>query len=156
MIVTRVVSGGQLGADVGALLGAREAQVSTGGWAPKGWWTEGGSAPWLSTLGLQECPQEGYPARTHANVRDSDGTLIFGNPHSPGCRLTEKYAETLKRPWLRLLWPYAQDRAEAVDAVRYWLDSNRIGTLNVAGNRESMNPGIQEACQAFIRDAFNE
>src|SRR4051812_12471606 len=87
-MLDRVVSGGQSGADQAALRAARAANIPTGGWAPKGWRTEDGAAPWLADFGLVECPESGYPARTRANVRDSDVTVWFGDWHSPGGKTT--------------------------------------------------------------------
>ena len=74
----KIVSGGQTGADQAGLLAARAAGIETGGWAPEGWDTEDGPAPWLEDFGLTECTVAGYPARTEANARDSDGTAWFG------------------------------------------------------------------------------
>ena len=97
-MLDKIISGGQTGADQVALRAARAPGVPTGGWAPKGWLTEDGPAPWLADFGLAECPEPGYSARTLANVRDSDVTLRFGTaadcalslpsacprPHAPG------------------------------------------------------------------------
>jgi hypothetical protein len=83
-MLDRVISGGQTGADQAGLRAARGAGIPTGGWAPLGWLVESDdgrrniAAPWLADYGLAECPEPGYPARTKANVRDSDGTLWFG------------------------------------------------------------------------------
>ena len=57
MSLRKVVSGGQTGADQAGLRAARAAGIETGGWAPKGWETEEGPAPWLSDYGLKECPR---------------------------------------------------------------------------------------------------
>lgn len=40
MGLASVISGGQTGADFGALLAARDCGIETGGWAPKGWLRE--------------------------------------------------------------------------------------------------------------------
>src|SRR5262245_46647993 len=101
-MIDKLVSGGQTGADQGALRAARAAGVGTGGWAPKGWLTEGPldpetCKPWprevcarelLESFGLVECPEPGDAARTRANVRDSDATLWFGDDHPPARRST--------------------------------------------------------------------
>lgn len=55
----KIVTGGQTGADQGALLAARAAGIATGGWAPLGWMTEDGPAPWLADFRLIECPIQG-------------------------------------------------------------------------------------------------
>ena len=55
----KIESGGQTGADQAGLRAARAERLETGGWAPKGWETEEGPAPWLADSGLIElpCPQ---------------------------------------------------------------------------------------------------
>ena len=45
MFLTKIISGGQTGADYGALLAAHALGLETGGWAPKGWRTEDGPKP---------------------------------------------------------------------------------------------------------------
>ena len=40
--LTKIISGGQTGADMGALLAARDLGMESGGVAPKGWRTEDG------------------------------------------------------------------------------------------------------------------
>jgi hypothetical protein len=94
-MIERVISGGQTGVDQAALRAARAAGIPTGGWAARGWATEDGPAPWLADFGLAECPEPGYPARTIANVCDSDGTLWVGTTDSPGGQLTLGTADAL-------------------------------------------------------------
>ena len=48
-----VISGGQTGVDQAALRAARSCGIPTGGWAPRGWLTEDGPAPWLADYGLK-------------------------------------------------------------------------------------------------------
>jgi hypothetical protein len=87
-VIEKVVTGGQAGADQGALRAARTAGIATGGFAPQGWVTEAGAAPWLGEFDLVECEISGYPARTEANVRSCDAVLWFGDPTAPGGKLT--------------------------------------------------------------------
>jgi Circularly permutated YpsA SLOG family len=54
-VIARIITGGQTGADQGGLRAARAAGIATGGFAPKGWATETGAAPWLAEFGLVEC-----------------------------------------------------------------------------------------------------
>src|SRR5262249_32141614 len=104
-----VVTGGQTGADQGALRAARACGIPTGGWAPLGWLVETPdgwddvSAPWLATFGVIECPEMGYAARTRANVRDSDATLWFGNYHTPGGRATLDACRAQDKPFMLVL-----------------------------------------------------
>src|SRR5262249_22759493 len=95
----RVVSGGQTGADQAGLRAATTSNIPTGGWAPKGWTTEDGPAPWLSDFGLTECQKSGYPARTEANARDSDGTIWFGSTESSGYQATARACRKHKKPF---------------------------------------------------------
>jgi hypothetical protein len=76
-VLEMVISGGQTGVDQAALRAARAAGMPTGGWAPRGFLTEDGPAPWLAGWGLKESARPGYPARTGLNVRQSDATLLF-------------------------------------------------------------------------------
>lgn len=148
-MISKLVSGGQAGVDRAALQVARELGIPTGGWAPRGWRTDTGSDPTLAEYDLQEHVLGAYPARTWANVRDSDGTLIFGWEFSPGCRLTRQACEALRRPFLTVAWPAGALPSQSY--VEEWIMRNRIQTLNVAGNRERKNPGVSAACQDFLR-----
>lgn len=150
LTVQKVVSGGQTGADQAGLRAARAAGIETGGWAPLGWETEGGPAPWLSEFGLKECPGPGYRARTEANARDSDGTLWFGHVDSQGFRTTLRACRRLKKPWL-----IVEEEVTRPSDVLAWFLANAIQTLNVAGNRECTNPGLGSRAEAFLRLVFS-
>lgn len=146
-----VISGGQTGADQGGLLGARDAGLRTGGTAPKGWRTEDGAAPWLAEFGLVEGRRASYSARTRANIEAADGTVIFGNHLSKGSALTERYCTELGKPLLRI--PFGRAHADLEGAARQladWLGHHAIKVLNVAGNRESGNPGIRDYVHQVI------
>jgi Circularly permutated YpsA SLOG family len=54
-VVNLIATGGQEETDQGALRAARAAGIAIGGFAPKGWATEAGAAPWLAEFGLVEC-----------------------------------------------------------------------------------------------------
>jgi len=99
-MLTRVISGGQTGADQAGLRAARSAGIPTGGTAPKGWETEDGPAPWLAEWGLVECNRPGYPARTEANVRAADATIIFGDVTGKGTALTVEWCKRTNRTFL--------------------------------------------------------
>lgn len=136
-MIEKIVSGAQTGADRGALEAAKACGVETGGWAPKGWWTEAGQDPGLAVFGLRQCKTPGYLARTEANIQDSDGTLIIaGNGASTGTAATIRECRRLGKPIL------INPRSSA--EVLRWARENEIRTLNVAGNRESVCPGIQK------------
>ncbi len=146
----RIVSGGQTGADQAGLRAARAAGIENGGWAPKGWATEDGPALWLAEFGLIECPIAGYPARTEANARDSDGTIWFGSQDSSGFRVTMNACRRYGKP--TFIFIFGQTTP---DDVTDWIPANRICVLNIAGNRESKSPGIAERVGDFLATALS-
>src|SRR3954468_5873601 len=88
-MIERVISGFQTGADQAGIRAARAHGIPTGGAMPKGFLTEDGPRPEFAEIyGAVELPTASYPDRTEQNVRDSDGTLWFGDWHSPGGRAT--------------------------------------------------------------------
>lgn len=139
MLISKIVSGGQTGADRTALDWAMAQGVAHGGWCPEGRLAEDGMIP--ARYQLTELPGAGYRQRTKANVRDSDGTLIvsLSSVLSGGSLQTVKFAQDLKKPWLHV-HPGSCDR----DSIIGWINTNRIGILNVAGPRESKEPAIGE------------
>jgi len=72
---TRIVSGGQTGADRAALDWAIAHGIPHGGWCPKGRKAEDGMSQ--AKYELIETPSTDYVQRTELNVRDSDGTVVF-------------------------------------------------------------------------------
>src|SRR5262245_16560722 len=150
----KIISGGQTGADTGALLAARELGIETGGVAPKGWLTENGAEEArLRSFGLVECEEAGFPARTRRNVANSDGTLLVGQHRSGGSRLTYEAARQLKKPLFLVGFPDLAD--SRLDEFRHWLEEGPVRVLNVAGNRESQSPGIEEFTRKFLLNALD-
>jgi hypothetical protein len=143
-----IVSGGQTGADRGALDAALAAGVPCGGWCPRGRRAEDGTIP--DRYPLRETPTAEYPLRTAWNVRDSDGTVILHQGRvDRGTALTERLARRQGRPVLLLDVTSARP-AELVA----WVEKERIARLNVAGPRESRAPGFQALVTRFLREAF--
>lgn len=154
-IVTAIVSGGQTGADRGGLQAAIDLGLGWGGWAPHGWRAEDGEVPAVYREHMRESASPHYGLRTRLNVQDSDGTLIvsFAENLSGGSAFTARTAKAQRKPARHLILP-ARGRTRITDAVRaallQWIGDNRISVLNVAGPRESKEPGIQQA----VRDAL--
>jgi hypothetical protein len=96
---------------------------------------------------LSETPTADYAQRTEWNVRDSDATLVLtrGRP-SGGTAFTIAVARRLRRPLLVL--DLARDTRPAPAAA--WTAGGGFATLNVAGPRESQQPGIGAAARAFL------
>jgi hypothetical protein len=142
----RIVSGGQSGVDRAALDVALERGLPCGGWCPKGRLAEDGEID--PRYPLAETPSSENAQRTEWNVRDSDGTLILSSGRlSGGTLLTSRLAGSYGKPCLIV------DLAGEPDpgAVRAWMAKHRIGTLNVAGPRESKRPGVYGRAADFLR-----
>lgn len=155
-----VISGGQTGADIAFLRAARDLQYRTGGMMPKGFKTERGNRPDYAALyGMKEHDSAGYPSRTRANVMRATGTIIIGKLDAPGSQLTAKFARLLHRPFMMIEWPMpdapvALTTAGCAQAIREWILTRQIRTLNGAGNRESTNPGIEQAVYDLMMQAL--
>ena len=151
----KIISGGQCGADQGALRAAKAAGVETGGWAPKGWLTEDGPAPWLAEYGLKESRLREYPHRTQMNVQEATAILWFGNPHSPGGRLTHRLADETPSVVGTFTVIDQSTPADVVDwLVGFIFPGEDAVTLLVAGNRESGSPGIGERVEKFVGEVL--
>ncbi len=145
-VLKKIVSGGQTGVDRAALDVALELGIGCGGWCPRGRRAEDGRIP--RRYPMRETPSQAYEARTRLNVGDSDATLILihGQP-TGGTALTIDIARELGRP---LLVADPDDPA-AGETVMQWLVANHVVSLNVAGPRESIEPGIYGQAAAFLK-----
>lgn len=155
MIVTLVISGGQTGADLGGLKAAKVLGIATGGFMPKGWRTEDGPRPMYEVeYGLTEWMNDRYIARTMQNIRVSDATVIFGR-RSPGSNRTEESCRIQGKPciWMGMTSHRYAYKA-TVNTFRIWLKRHEVETLNVAGNRETVSPGIAEYVENFLMEAL--
>jgi hypothetical protein len=145
-----IVSGGQTGVDRAALDAAREAGVAHGGWCPRGRRAEDGAIP--AHYPLRETPEADPAQRTTWNARDADATLALVRGEARGgTALAVERATALGRPVL-VLDLDAGPRARDVVA---WLRSANVGTLNVAGPRESEALGIYGEALALLRSVLN-
>lgn len=154
MKLQKIVSGGQTGADQGALSACVQAGFSYGGWIPKGRRTEKGKVP--ARYRMRQHWSRHYPPRTEKNVRDSDGTVIFtyGKPDG-GSLLTIDFAKQHGKPWLAV--DLTQPREVAVAKVVRWV-RRRLpdqAVLNAAGSRRSKAPGIHMAVKRVILDVLS-
>jgi len=145
----RIVSGGQTGADRGALDFAIQNGYLHGGWAPHGREAEDGRTP--LKYQLNELADGGYRQRTRRNVEDSDGTLIVNlGELDDGTLATRTFAEQMGKPYLVVqldTWGTVDTSA----SVLAWLREHAIKTLNVAGPRESKRPSIHRLTEELLQ-----
>jgi Circularly permutated YpsA SLOG family len=101
---------------------------------------------------MREHERPDYPARTRRNVEVADGTLILGSVETPGCSLTLRICIELEKTVLVI--PRDHELGTAQSAIRGWLREEKIVTLNVAGNREELNPGIGAWAESLLMTAL--
>ena len=142
----KIVSGGQTGVDRAALDTALALGIPCGGWCPKGRRAEDGTIP--ERYPMAETESAAYEERTRLNVGDADATLILASgPLSGGTGLTAETAVAEGKP---LLVANPLTSAPDPETVADWLAENGVRVLNVAGPRESTQPGIHRAAADFL------
>jgi hypothetical protein len=145
----KIMSGGQSGADLGGLWAGKALGIITGGAMPKGFRTEAGPRHnYAALFGMRATSSSSYWSRTRQNVIESDGTVIFVGPSlAGGSLLTKRLCDELGKPCLVLAFPATHDQHKL---FADWLALHQIQVLNVAGNRESQSPGIEEFVFHFL------
>jgi len=150
LMVRKIVSGGQTGADRAALDVAMECGLEIGGWIPKGRLAEDGPIS-LHYGGLVETESSDPAVRTSLNVRDSDATLIVSHgPLHGGSLLTLEEARKLGRSVLHIdlsLTP----QVSATTQLSEWLRAVDASILNVAGPRGSEDASICGSVSELLR-----
>jgi len=149
--IVEIISGGQTGADRAALDVAIRNGIPHSGWCPQGRLSEDGAIG--ANYELEETPTPIYLQRTEWNVRDSEGTVIFTlSPRlSGGSKKTAEFAERLVRPWVHIS---RSRKYDPIIRLRRFVEENRITKLNVAGSRESKEPGVYLWVSEVIERAF--
>lgn len=152
-MISRIISGGQTGADIAALEVAVAHQLPHGGWCPKGRRSLAGPIP--DNYQLTETPSSDYLQRTEWNVRDSDGTVVLTlAPQASGGSLkTLDFTRRHHKPALHLSRAQFDTRAAAA-ALRRFVKQHSIATLNVAGSRESKEPGLHAWTRDVLQASF--
>lgn len=151
-MVSKIVSGGQTGADRAALDWAIKRGVAHGGWCPKGRKAEDGVID--PRYSLTETPSEVYSQRTEWNVRDSDGTAVFSvwSELRGGSLLTVELAGRYNKPVIHLC---AQDEGtNHAQELRAFIEEFGISVLNIAGPRESDEPDVYRFVSRVLDQAL--
>lgn len=161
MVIKSIISGGQTGADRGGLDAAIYLKIPYGGFCPKGRRSEDGIIP--KKYNLKETLSSNYLHRTEFNVQNSDATIIFTIGELTGGSLaTLEFARKHNKPVLHIdIGEYS--REETVKWILRWFQGDvtkptppRNCILNVAGQRESKSPGIQEKVKTIMVDVVIE
>lgn len=152
-MLTRIISGGQTGADRAALDAALALSFPIGGSCPVGRMAEDG--PLAERYALDEIGG-GYRQRTRMNVVEACGTAIFYASYlSGGTEATVHFCIRQKKPY-KLIDIELVDPARAADILGRFVCDVDIGVLNVAGPRESLCPGIYDHVRQTLSRVLEE
>jgi hypothetical protein len=159
-MLRRIISGGQTGADRAGLDFAIEAGLEQGGFVPKGRKAEDGRID--DHYRLVELPSASYSARTRRNVEAADGTVIFSLEIelAGGSELTLSHVIQSGKPEMRISRAETQAGKDAffrqVWQLRHFIERNEIEVLNVAGSRESEEPGVYAFTLRMLRQYWED
>lgn len=93
----------------------------------------------------------GYPPRTEANVKNSDGTIRFAKIFSSaGEKCTLRAIKWFNRPHLDI----DINNPRSKEIVLSWIKDHDIKILNIAGNSEQTAPGIGDFVCRYLTEIF--
>ena len=146
----RIVTGGQTGADRGALLAAMDRGVPCGGWCPEGRKAEDGRIP--AVFPLRELASADYPERTVRNVHDSDATCIVRfESVDAGSKLAAAACRREGKPYI-YLDAHKTDSDKAAQELLEFVREHAVTCLNVSGPRTSEHPAAKSWTRATVRE----
>ena len=150
--IVEVRSGGQSGADRGAMDAARSCGVRVSGWCPAGGWAEDYPvAPGVLSLypEMVETPSSDVIQRTEWNIRDSTCCLVLSSREpgvSPGTDAGYAFNEKYGVPHMKFWIDDAASYDAQISAVIDWLEGlcDDAIVIGIGGPRESEYPGVYE------------
>ncbi len=153
IMLDKIISGGQSGADQAGWRAARTFGVLSGGWMPRGFLTEEGPHPeFADQYGATELPADSVRDRTEQNVLAADATLWFGVTTTLRAQETVGACHRFAKPCM----PVYPGASFEPCQVATWIAENKFGTLNVAGNREQEEPGIGDRVERFLGEVLQQ
>jgi len=144
-----IMSGGQSGVDRAALDFALSNDIRCSGWCPQMRAAEDGRIPIRYPLNESYSPDP--LVRTELNVIQSDGTLILIiEDMDKGTQHTHDFAHLYLKPVF--VWRIGVNKN--YNQFDNWLEKNKINILNIAGPRESKQPGIHSEALNTLDQLF--
>jgi SAM-dependent methyltransferase len=146
-------TGGQTGVDRAVLDCCLESGLEVAGWCPERRLAEDGVID--VKYPMVELAGGDYAARTKANVRDSDATIIiYWGTVEGGTQYTLECCLELGRPHL-LIDLESTDLDTAKKRINAFLDQTECTELNIAGPRASDWAGGYECTRSLFSKSFN-
>lgn len=143
----KIISGGQSGADIGALDAAIGKQFPVGGFCPQGRESQINLDPTVYPLIEVD---GGYRQRTKANIQYSDATVIFYDSDVlGGSELTLYLCIKSKTPY-KLIDTSLVSAATAAKVLHSFTLRHDVKVLNVAGPSQSRSPEMY----AFVKNTI--
>ena len=156
----KFISGMQDGADVMGVEWARKNGYEVGGTAPKNFEAQSGkkfeyydlyNAREVDNLTTRNYKgtEKKFGPRTEKNIKDADLTLIFGDPNSPGSKLTIKLANKHKKPFLV--------NPQGADIKMLMKNNKNFETINIAGNRPNkLSKFYPKGIESILNEGFGK
>ena len=157
-------SGGQSGADRGAMDAARQCGVRIEGWCPAGGWAEDyPEPPGVLVLypELVETPSSDVLQRTEWNIRDSTCCIVLNTPDrgtSPGTDASFVFNEKYGVPHFEIEIGGERSVEEQLEDACTWLRGFDDGAivLGFGGPRESEFHGVYEIAYSAVEALIKE
>jgi len=150
-MIQKIISGGQIGADQGALDVAIKYGIPHGGWIQKGCKTQGGVLP--PKYHLKEMSTASFKDRIEQNVIDSHGSVIITHGAlSGGADYCLKMAKKHGKPCLHIDLNTLSEFT-AASRLNAWIKENDIEVLNVNGSRTSEDSTIYKDTMDIVEAA---
>jgi len=145
----KIISGGQTGVDRAALDFALNKSIDCGGFCPKGRKAEDGKIS--KKYPLIETESDSYDERTRRNIENSDGTIIiYTNKIDAGTEVAFNLCNQIGKPVILV----KSDDEETIRIIQTWMEINKIKSLNIAGPRESNEPGVYQFTKDLLTNLF--
>lgn len=145
----RIITGGQTGADRGAMQAALDRGIPCGGWCPEGRKAEDGSIPLIYPV--RELPGGDYAERTVRNALEADASCIVRfDTTDPGSKLATAACRREEKPYLYLEAHETEAETAAMELLEF-VKANSVHVLNVSGPRASLHPAAAAWTRAVVR-----
>ena len=152
MIIKKIISSGQTGAERAALDVAIKLDILHGGWISK---ERSSSEPTIvKKYQLQEMPTAGTMDLAEKNVLESDAILIISNGKLTGRAEVSRKLALISRRHLLHMDLFTTPALQAVSIISSWLRLNHVEILYVTGPEEIKDPVIYHDTMYLLENAL--